>query len=126
MGLFWWLPFGDVPEISVGQLDRMLKAGSAAPQLIDVRTTAEWRSGRIAGAMHVPITELGSRIASLQLDAARPIVAICRAAHRSVPAVRLLRQHGFRQRVPTAGRHAGLAAGRAACRERRWLRRSLG
>ncbi len=95
MGLFWWLPFGDVPEISVGQLDRLLKAESAAPQLIDVRTTAEWRSGRIAGAVHVPITELGSRIASLQLDAARPIVAICRAAHRSVPAVRLLRQHGF-------------------------------
>ena len=95
MGLFWWLPFGHVPEISVTQLDVLRKAGSAAPQLIDVRTTAEWRSGRIPGAVHVPITELGSRIASLQLDAARPIVAICRAAHRSVPAVRLLRQHGF-------------------------------
>ena len=43
----------------------------------------------------MPISELGSRIDSLNLDGTRPIVAICRAAHRSVPAVRLLRAHGF-------------------------------
>ena len=46
-------------------------------------------------ALQLPITELGSRIASLRLDETRPIVAICRAAHRSIPAVRLLQQHGF-------------------------------
>ncbi len=103
MRLFWWLPFGHVPEISVTQLDRLRKAGSPAPQLIDVRTTAEWRSGRIAGAVHVPITGLGSRIAGLQLDAARPIVAICRSAHRSIPAVRLLRRHGFKNACQLQG-----------------------
>jgi rhodanese-related sulfurtransferase len=113
MERFWWLPFGKVPEVSVGQLDSMLKTGAPAPQLIDVRTTAEWRSGRIAGAVHVPITELDARIAGLQLDAARPIVAICRAAHRSVPAVRLLRQHGFKNPCQLQGgmlawRQAGL------------------
>ena len=95
MGLFWWWPFGEVPEISPTQLDIMRKGGSAPPQLIDVRTEPEWRSGHIAGANHVPITELDSRIASLRLDPTRPVVAICRAAHRSVPAVRLLRRHGF-------------------------------
>ena len=97
MGKFWWWPFGKVPEVSPQQLDAMRKDGSAAPQIIDVRTNMEWRSGHIAGAVHVPISELGSRIASLQLDGSRPIVAICRAAHRSVPAVRLLREHGFRK-----------------------------
>lgn len=114
MGLFWWLPFGRVPEIAVGKLDSMRTLGSARPQLIDVRTTAEWQSGRIAGAIHVPITELDSRIASLQLDPARPIVAICRAAHRSVPAVRLLRRHGFDKACQLQGgmlawRRAGLS-----------------
>ena len=73
----------------------MRKEGSAPPQLIDVRNSTEWRSGHIPGAIHVPITDLASRIAGLKLDAARPIVAICRAAHRSIPAVRLLRRHGF-------------------------------
>ena len=91
----WWWPFGEVPEISPRQLDIMRKVGSAPPQLIDVRTSSEYRSGHIAGAIHVPITELGARLPSLQLDGKLPIVAICRAAHRSVPAVRLLRRHGF-------------------------------
>ena len=73
----------------------MRKGVSAPPQLIDVRTSTEWRSGHIAGAIHVPITELGAGIAGLKLDRDAPIVAICRAAHRSIPAVRLLREHGF-------------------------------
>ena len=95
MRLFWWWPFGKVPEISPRQLDIMRKGGSAPPQLIDVRTRTEWRSAHISGATHVPITELGARIPSLQLDGRRPIITICRAAHRSVPAVHLLRRHGF-------------------------------
>ena len=84
-----------MPESSPRQLDITRKGGSALPQLIDVRTSDEWQSGHIAGAIHVPITELDARIAGLQLDPTRPIVAICRAAHRSIPAVRLLRRHGF-------------------------------
>lgn len=111
MGLFWWLPFGKVPEISPRKLDMMRREGSARPQIIDVRTSAEWRSGHIAGAVHVPITELGSRIDRLQLDRTRPIVAICRAAHRSVPAVRLLQQHGFRNACQLQG---GMLAWRQA------------
>jgi len=94
MGVFWWWPFGKVAEVSASQLDAMRKRGPR-PQLVDVRTPNEWVSGHIAGAVHVPITELGSRIDVLKLDPKRPIVAICRSAHRSVPAVRLLRQHGF-------------------------------
>jgi rhodanese-related sulfurtransferase len=73
----------------------------------------EWRSGHIAGAIHVPITQFGSRIASLQLDRTRPIIAICRSAHRSIPAVRMLRRHGFKNACQLQGGmlawwHAGL------------------
>ena len=111
MRLLWWLPFGKVPEVSPEKLDTMCKEGSARPQIIDVRTSAEWRSGHIAGAVHVPITELGARIDRLQLDGARPIVAICRAAHRSIPAVRLLQRHGFRNACQLQG---GMLAWRRA------------
>lgn len=103
MGMFWWLPFGKVAEVSPAQLDAMRKDASVRPQIIDVRTGAEWRSSHIAGAVHVPITELGSRIAGLQLDGTRPIVAICRSAHRSIPAVRLLRRQGFRNACQLQG-----------------------
>ena len=111
MGLFWRMPFGNVPEVSARKLDKMCTEGSVRPQLIDVRSGTEWRSGHIAGAIHVPITELGSRIASLQLDETRPIVAICRAAHRSIPAVRLLQRHGFRSACQLQG---GMLAWRQA------------
>jgi AhpD family alkylhydroperoxidase len=111
MRWFWWLPFGKVPEISPKQLDSLRKDGATPPQLVDVRTSAEWRSGHIAGAIHVPITEFGPRIAGLQLDATRPIIAICRSAHRSIPAVRLLQRHGFRNACQLQG---GMLAWRQA------------
>lgn len=103
MDFFWWLPFGKVPEVSPQELDDMLRNGSQKPQIIDVRTGLEWRSSHIPGAVHVPITELGSRIASLQLDGNRPIIAICRSAHRSIPAVRELKEFGFKNACQLKG-----------------------
>ncbi|MCO6411393.1 MAG: rhodanese-like domain-containing protein [Thiogranum sp.] len=100
--LFWWLPFGQVAEISAGELNRQL-AAQAPPQIVDVRTRAEWRRSHIPGAVNVPIQELKQRLGSLQLDAARPIVAICLSAHRSIPAVRLLQVRGFDNAVQLQG-----------------------
>lgn len=117
--LFWWLPFGRVAEISATELNQRL-AGDNAPQIVDVRSRLEWRRSRIAGAVSVPIHELKRRLGELQLDSARPVVAICLSAHRSIPAVRLLQSRGFeqavqlqggmlawwRQQLPTQGDHA--------------------
>ncbi len=94
MKLFWWLPFGAVPEIDAQSLHKQLHTADA-PQIIDVRTTMEWRHSRIHGAVNVPITELKTTLSSLKLNKTRPVIAICRSAHRSIPAVRLLRAHGF-------------------------------
>jgi rhodanese-related sulfurtransferase len=92
--LFWWLPFGRVPEVSPFELSEQL-SGPKPPQVLDVRTRAEWRRSHISGAISVPIQSLRRRLAELELDRARPIVAICLSAHRSIPAVRLLRSRGF-------------------------------
>jgi rhodanese-related sulfurtransferase len=97
MNTFWWWPFGRVPEVSAEQLYRSLKDATVAPQILDVRTGMEWSTNRIAGAINIPITELKARLATLPLDKERPVVAICRSAHRSIPAVRLLRANGYRQ-----------------------------
>jgi len=90
----WWLPFGSVPEVAPRDLHGRITS-AAPPQLLDVRTRAEWRNGHIRGAVSAPITSLGSLLDELALDPERPVVAICLTAHRSIPAVRLLRQHGF-------------------------------
>ncbi|MEW6444266.1 MAG: rhodanese-like domain-containing protein [bacterium] len=92
--LVWWLPFGRVPEIGADDLAAGCSS-SSPPQILDVRTRREWRESRIPGARNVPITSLKARLAGLGLDRERAVVAICRSAHRSVGAVRLLQRAGF-------------------------------
>jgi rhodanese-related sulfurtransferase len=97
----WW-PFGRVPEISAEELEAELEKGVL--QIVDVRTGAEFRLSRIPRARHLPITAFsGSRLESLHLDPDRPVVAICLTAHRSIPAVRKLRQLGYDARQLRGG-----------------------
>jgi len=91
---FWWIPFGNVPEISPEELHAKL-GSDAAPFILDVRTHREWKANRIAGAVNVPITSLRTDLKNLGLEPARPVIAICLSAHRSIPAVRALRDAGF-------------------------------
>jgi len=99
---FWWLPVGHVPEINAAVLNARL-SGDNPPKIVDVRSGVEWRRSHIPGAVSVPINELKDRLASLQLDAQQPIIAICLSAHRSIPAVRLLRAKGLENAVQLKG-----------------------
>jgi rhodanese-related sulfurtransferase len=99
---FWWLPLGKVPEISAVELHERLLGGTRV-QLLDVRSHGEWHRSRIAEATNVPITHLRRQIATLGLDGTRPVVAICLSAHRSIPAVRLLRARGFQEVMQLKG-----------------------
>jgi len=109
MALPWWFPFGRVPEIAPEALEARLKK-KPWPQVVDVRTPTEFAAGHVRGAVNAPVTALRSRLGALNLDPGRPVVAVCLTAHRSIPAVRLLRQQGF-DAVQLAG---GMRAWRAA------------
>jgi rhodanese-related sulfurtransferase len=106
----WWLPFGEVPEVSAADLAGELR-GAAPPQLLDVRSGPEYAAGRIDGARHAPITDFSTRLEALGLDRGRLVVAICLTAHRSIPAVRLLRRQGYQARQLRGGMQAWRAAG---------------
>lgn len=94
--LFWWLPFGSVPEVASGELARMLnKRSSKKPQLLDVRTAPEYEQGHIRNTIHLPIGALNGNIGSLPFDKSEPVYAICKSAHRSILAVRLLHMAGY-------------------------------
>ena len=112
----WWLPFGRVPEVRPAELAGEM-AGAASPVLLDVRTAGEFAAGHIAGAINVPVTSLSGRLPSLGDLDGRPVVAICLSAHRSPPAVRLLRRAGIEARQLAGGmiawRMAGLPVVRA-------------
>ena len=89
-----WAPFGDVPEIGAEELRQAL-LGAEPPALVDVRTRVEWEQSHIEGSISVPILRFEERLDGLGLDAARPVVVLCLSAHRSIPAVRVLRARGF-------------------------------
>lgn len=101
--LLRWLPVGKVPQINARVLHSTNADPSTAVRILDVRSTTEWKKSRISGAVNVPITELGSQLGEVPFDRNDTIVAVCLSAHRSIPAVRLLRDAGFKQACQLQG-----------------------
>jgi len=66
--------------------------------VIDVRPEEEYRSGHLAGAINIPVSELQQRLT--ELDADQEIVAYCRGPHciLAFEAVARLRASGFQAR----------------------------
>ncbi len=93
--LFWWVPFGSVPEVSAKELQKKIMNKKTAPNLIDVRTVGEWNGGHIAKTLNVPLSLIRAQTKALPFEKEQPIVVICRSATRSIPAVRVLQKAGF-------------------------------
>ena len=65
---------------------------AAGTPLIDVRNGTEWAELRVAGARHVPFTELASRAA--EFSRATPVLVYCQTGTRSVIATSMLQRLG--------------------------------
>lgn len=76
--------------IDAGGAADLLAARSAV--VLDVREHAEWKTGHIQGAIHVPLAQLQSRLP--QLPSGKTIVTVCRSGHRSALAARTLTRAG--------------------------------
>jgi rhodanese-related sulfurtransferase len=92
MGLLTQIFGGNVPMVSVQELQEQLKDGNR-PFLLEVRQPEEFRLGHIAGAQLIPLGELGRRLN--EVPHGREIVCICATGHRSIPAVRKLAAAGY-------------------------------
>jgi rhodanese-related sulfurtransferase len=86
-----------VPTITIQETFERLKSDSTI-LLLDVRTPQEWHSatGRLHGAMLIPVQELESRLSELEPYRNKTIIAYCRSGNRSGTAARILNQHGFK------------------------------
>lgn len=62
-------------------------------QLLDVRYIDEWEESYIAGAAHIPLSDIRLRMS--ELDKSREIVVYCRSGRRSQVGAILLSQYGF-------------------------------
>jgi len=84
-------PFTRVPSVDPQQAADRLRNKQAV--VVDVRTRREWKTGRIRGAVHVPLHELTARIGGMPRD--RTLITVCRSGHRSAVAARTLRRAGY-------------------------------
>jgi rhodanese-related sulfurtransferase len=90
----------NVESLTPKELKRELDLGEPLV-LLDVREPEELAIARIAGAIAIPLGELGARWG--ELDPARPIVCICHHGIRSAHAARALEEAGFRRVINLAG-----------------------
>lgn len=65
------------------------------PKLVDVRTLAEWKRGRIAGAVHMDVSssDFDRKIGSLPMDGS--YLLYCQSGGRSGAALSRMRSRGF-------------------------------
>ena len=77
-------------QIAPDELRDLLNAPNP-PAVLDVRTNGEWDAGHIAGATHLPLSELSTRQDGLLTQ---PFVVMCGSGYRSSIAASLLQRDG--------------------------------
>jgi rhodanese-related sulfurtransferase len=75
--------------VEVAEAQRRQQAGAL---IVDVREPEEWREGHVAGAKHIPLGSLTTRLAELPRD--QEILTFCRSGNRSARAQQLLQGQG--------------------------------
>jgi rhodanese-related sulfurtransferase len=76
-------------------------AAEAGALLVDVREPDEWDAGHIAGAVHIPLGDLGDGLRGL--DPTRRTVFVCRVGARSDVAATVADRAGFASPANLAG-----------------------
>lgn len=104
-------PLELLPQWTVWELERQIDVGRGV-RVLDVRQPAEWRSGHVPTAIHIPGGELPSRLDDVPDSG--PLAVICGSGYRSSVAASLLRRHGRKDVFNvlggmTAWSNAGLA-----------------
>ena len=67
--------------------------GEFQGSIVDVRDQPELSSGKVKGALHIPLTEL--RLRYRELDSTKPVAVYCQKGLRGYIASRILSQKGF-------------------------------
>lgn len=79
--------------------------------VLDVREDAEFATGHIPEARHIPLGQLAARTSELDAWKDKPVVVNCQSGMRSANACSLLRKQGFNKVFNLSG---GFAAWQAA------------
>jgi hydroxyacylglutathione hydrolase len=100
------LPVGTLTNVIVQELAHRV---AQEPDLVvlDVREPAEWMDGHMPGARHIPMRQVGERIAEIPRD--RRVALTCAGGTRSSLVASLLLARGFTDLVNVWGGMNGWA-----------------
>lgn len=62
---------------------------------LDVRSTLEWLTGRVKGAVHIPHDEVEKKVVELLPDRSIPVVTYCSSGGRANYVVDVMRKLGY-------------------------------
>jgi rhodanese-related sulfurtransferase len=83
------------PGREVGPLEAVQLINRRDAVVLDVRDAADYKSGHITNARHVPEGELDSRMKELEKVKSKPIIVSCARGNRSINVASRLRAKGF-------------------------------
>ncbi len=98
------------PSVDAAALPAEYQAGRVK-LLLDVRSESEFSEGHVAGALHIPVTDLPGRLAELEAHRGQPIHVICAVGGRSAAATAALDAAGFDAVNIPGGTKGWIAAG---------------
>lgn len=93
--------FSNLKAIGPAQVTRLINSQDAV--LLDVRETNEYEGGCLPSAVHIPLSQLPSRVGELARHAARPVVVYCDRGNRSRMCSKALAAAGFKELYQLAG-----------------------
>ena len=82
---------------AVGTLEATRLMNQPGALVLDVREDAEFASGHLPKARHIPLGQLSTRIGEIAKHKEKPVIVTCRSGARSGSACRALRNAGFTQ-----------------------------
>src|SRR5688500_7983437 len=83
------------PGQEVGPMEAVQLINRRDAVVLDLREAADYKSGHITNARHMPEGEIDSRMKELEKVKARPIIVSCARGNRSMSVASRLRKLGF-------------------------------
>jgi len=106
------------PVRELGTHDATRLMNDENPVVLDVREVKEAAVGRLPNAVHIPLSDLKTRVGELAKSTKRPVIVYCDRGQRSRGAVGVLGKNGFERIYVLRGgfnawREAGLPVQKA-------------
>jgi len=95
------------PGQEIGPMEAVQLINRRDAVVLDLREVADYKSGHITNARHIPEGEIDARMKELEKVKARPIIVSCARGNRSTSVASRLRKLGFGEVVSLRG---GIAA----------------